>query len=211
MRLSFILEARYSKALKNIFPLLKVMPQYKITHSINVGKNLSRSDVGEVGLYAGFLHDYLERGGTAEELSNHIDELGLPPEIIRIVTSLSSDEKNTSEEVYNEPLQHLKRVIAKLEDQEIIDLIVLIKLSDRIDNLTRKLGDGRISKKYIKKSLEIYRYVRSIYKGETKPFELLCRQFERRLNSAKIAVGLSDEIYFNPETNREKKKKKKKK
>lgn len=160
-------------------PLLKSMPKKKIKHSTNVGKTLHKSNVGKIGIYAGLLHDYLERGGSIETLTNHINDLGLPESIINIVQSLSSDEKNITNDnsQQNEPLNHLKSVISNIADQDIINIIVLVKLSDRIDNLTKRKSEGKIGNNYLRKSIELYNYLKSVYSGENKPFKKLSNKF----------------------------------
>jgi (p)ppGpp synthase/HD superfamily hydrolase len=155
-------------------PLLQTIPKGKIKHSKRVAKSLHKAGVGKVGVYAGLLHDYFERGGDVHTLSQHIDELNLPQRIINVVHALSNDEQ--AEESSNQPLTHLKAVLQGVEDEGLRNIIILAKLSDRLDNLAKRARRGKISKKYRLKSLELVNWLRYNYTGEEEPIRNLLQE-----------------------------------
>lgn len=168
MRLSLISELNYGKAIRRMSPLLGVMPNRKIRHSERVGKRLHKADVGKAGVYAGLLHDYLERGGDLDTLTRHVEELGLPPKIVQIVKYLSADKADSK------PIQHMQEVLPQIEDDDLRNIVILCKLSDRIDNLKRNQ-----SGKYRRKSMELADYLISMYNGDQKPLKSLARKLSR--------------------------------
>lgn len=185
MRLRLIIELKMQRAISRMMPLLQNMPKSKIKHSKRVAKTLNKAGVNKIGVYAGLLHDYLERGGNIYTLSDHINELGLPPAIVKITTALSSDEKN-AENNANEPLVHLQNVLKHIEDEELKNVIILIKLSDRLDNLTKRTKRGSISLKYRLKSLELVDWLRYNYTGDDKPLNQLMSKIVKMLPTAGV-------------------------
>jgi len=179
MRLRLIIELKLYRAIDKVKPLLDTIPKKKKVHSTNVARTLNKSKAGKIGVYAGLLHDYLENGGSLTHLSDHISELGLPPEIIKLVHSLSSDEKDSG--IDNSPLRHLQQVVPTIADPDLVNILVLVKLSDRIDNLIKRKRAKKIGRNYRQKSVELYDYLKSIYNGEKKPFKILSRKFGKLL------------------------------
>lgn len=174
MRLRSITELNIRRAVEAMSPLLGVMPRSKRKHSRRVAKSLNKAGAGPVGVYAGLLHDYLENGGDILTLSQHIQDLSLPKQIVDIVDILSSDE-HTTEDSSNQPLAHLSQVLAQISDPALRNIVILAKLSDRLDNLTRRANRGKISKKYKFKSLELIEWLRYNYAGKNKPFNKLIK------------------------------------
>lgn len=167
MRLSLIYELKYGKAIRQMQPLLGVMPQYKIDHSIRVGRRLHKAGAGKRGAYAGLLHDYLERGGDIETLSQHIGDLGLPQEIARAVHALSSEDGV-------DPLAHMQEVLPTIKDDDLRNLIILCKISDRLDKIRQ-----RTSGKFQKKSRKLISYLASKYTGELRPLKNLLNKYRK--------------------------------
>lgn len=190
MRLTLLTDG-WREPAKAVKPLLGTMPKHKRAHSRRVGRTLHQAGVPEHGVYAGLLHDYLERGGDLEHLSNHVYELGLPPSVMAVVQSLTSDEKHGSgagSDSGNEPLDHLSVVLAKLpttrDGRDLGDLICLVKLADRIDNLEKRLlQSGKIGKSYRAKSIDLIDYLILQYRGARKPFKRLLRRFNDLIDS----------------------------
>lgn len=178
MRLNSINEVDVNKAINRVSPLLDVMPKHKRKHSKRVAKALHKAGVGKIGVYSGLLHDYLERGGSLFELMQHINELGLPQQIVNIVMSLSDDEDN-AEILPNQPLAHLQQTLGRIEDQDIKNIIILAKLSDRLDNLKKRAKKGKIGKNYLSKSSDLIQWLSDQYTGKKKPFKKLTHMFEK--------------------------------
>jgi len=94
--------------------------------------------------------------------------------------------KKNAENIYNEPLRHLESIVQALDDQDLIDIVLLTKLADRVDNLTKRARGGRkIGRGYCDKSWELFRYIRQYYKGENKPFRRLSQRMTKLLKSCK--------------------------
>lgn len=155
-------------------PLLQTLPKHKKQHSIRVAKTLKKAGANKESIYAAALHDYLERGGDIESLSNHIESLNLSSRIITIVQSLSQDESSTDP---NQPLSHLKSVLGTVQDADLKN--ILIKLSDRLDNL--KCRGHKASPKYKQKSIELTQFLIANYTGEDAPFKKLVKKLSRIL------------------------------
>lgn len=170
MQLKFIYELKLSKAIAKVGPLLQVLPKGKQKHSKRVAKSLNKAKVNKIGVYAGLLHDYLERGGDLYTLTQHIDELGLPPQIVAVVRSLSQDENAEEGTDINQPLSHLQAVLQQIGDEEIKNIIILAKLSDRLDNLHKRLRRGKLGKKYVAKSKDLIQWLSDQYTGKPKSF-----------------------------------------
>jgi hypothetical protein len=144
-----LLELYMPGAVGTMRPILKAMPKRKRLHSIRVASAVNNTHDDHV--WAALVHDYLERGGKLRKLAKHAAEMGLSDRVIRIAQALQID-KNEGD---NAVLDHLQRVIP-----------LLIKLSDRIDNLRKRLFRyGRVGKNYWRKSDEILQYLRSVYDG----------------------------------------------
>jgi hypothetical protein len=172
-----IAELKFGRLTKHVKPMLGVMPPAKQKHSLRVAKTLNSVGAGKVGIYAGAYHDYIERGGNVEDLTAHLDELGLSKEILTVVQSLSSDEKH-AEGKGNQPLEHIKQVLNAIQDQKTRDTIILVKIADRLDNLKKRIKtDGRIGRGYLNKSKQLLDYLQAMYTGKPKPFQKLLRKY----------------------------------
>jgi len=174
MKLSLITELKVRKAFSAMGPLLSVMPKSKRKHSRRVAKSLKKAGAGQIGVYAGLLHDYIENGGDILSLSLHIEDLGLPDRVVDVVHALSNDEKD-AELHPNQPLAHLRLILSNVDDEQLKNIIILAKLSDRLDNLTKRANRGKIGRKYRLKSFELIEWLRSNYTGKNKPFNRLIK------------------------------------
>jgi len=153
-------------------PLLAILPKRKKKHSERVGKTLKDVGAGKIATYAGLLHDYLERGGSLEDLSDHIEELGLPRQIVQAVQSLSQDENYGTS---NQPLTHLKRVLKTIDDEDLRNIVIVAKLADRIDNFRRRRNRDELTKLYRKNTDRLIEYLINQYTGKGKPVRKLMR------------------------------------
>lgn len=187
MKLWSITETKYDKAAKKVKPLLNLLPKGKRKHSRRVGKALHDAGVGKVGIYTGLLHDYLERGGSIYDLSDHINELGLPSTIIKAVQSLSRDE-GMADSNSNQPLQHLQEILPGIGDESLKNIVILAKMADRLDNLHKRASGKILTKGYRRKSAELVNYLMSQYSGDPKPFKRLLKQLGKFGNIVKEAV-----------------------
>ena len=172
-----MLESKVSKAIKRMKPILKELPKKKIKHSINVANELK--DHNKTAIYAALGHDYLERGGNLEELIDHLILNDIPLNVIRIIKALSQDDHIDSE---NEPLTHISHELSQLHNDDIKNTIILIKLSDRLDNIKKKLRTGKLTKKYIKKSINLCDFLSNEYTGSDAIFYKLIRKLSKYLN-----------------------------
>lgn len=183
MRLHSIIELDLKRAIARMEPLLQIMPKAKIKHSKRVAKELNKAKVGKVGVYTGLLHDYLERGGDLYTLSQHIDELKLPPQIIKAVHTLNDDEKNIEAQP-NQPLVHLQAVLQGITDDDLRNIVILAKLSDRLDNLKKRDKRGKIGAKYRAKSIDLIDWLRHNYTGKSKPLHIMLKAINKYLPTA---------------------------
>ena len=183
MKLRYILELDLKKAIAKMGPLLQILPKARIRHSKRVAKALNKAKVGKVGVYTGLLHDYLERGGDLYTLSQHIDELKLPPQIIKAVHTLSDDEKNIEIQP-NQPLSHLQAVLQGVTDDDLRNIIILAKLSDRLDNLKKRDKRGKVGTKYRAKSIDLINWLRDNYTGKPKPLHKMLKALAKYLPTA---------------------------
>jgi len=187
MKLRYILEIDLKKAIARMGPLLQTMPKARIRHSERVAKVLNKAKVGKVGVYTGLLHDYLERGGDLYTLSQHIDELKLPPQIVQAVHALSDDEKNV-ETKPNQPLMHLQDILHGITDDDLRNIVILAKLSDRLDNLKKRGKRGKIGVKYRAKSLDLINWLSHNYTGKSKPLHKMLKAIDKFLTAAQTEL-----------------------
>lgn len=176
MRLYLISELRFGKATEKVKALLATMPKHKRKHSIRVGKKLHKAGAGKAGVYAGLLHDYLERGGDVRRLLDHSQEFGISQQAIEAVKILSMDEKN-GDSVENQPLIHMQQVLPTLADPEMRNIVILAKMADRLDNLTKRARSGKIGRNYRLKSDQLVSFLQSQYSGKQRPLLKLIRQY----------------------------------
>jgi hypothetical protein len=104
---------------------------------------------------AALFHDFLERGGDHSVL----EKLGLPSGTIQVIDVLTSDKGDEY------PLEHLQKVLPTL-DENLKNMVILIKLSDRIDNLSKRVDAGGIGNNYMNKSNELVKWLFQQYTGD---------------------------------------------
>ena len=174
-RIQPLLELRFRKATNKVSNLLDELPKKKQEHSIRVAKHLHEIGADDASIYAGLTHDYLERGGTPKYLAKQVKKKDLPDEVIPVVHGMSQEEEIDAE---NEPLEHIKQTLATADDEH-KNIIVVTKIADRIDNLRKRMAeDGKIGKKYLKKSVDLVQYLVSQYTGRNKLMKRLLAAFE---------------------------------
>ena len=177
-----LLELHMPTAIDTMRPLLRTMPKHKRKHSIRVASTINNTHDDHV--WAALVHDYLERGGKLRKLAKYAAEMGISDRVVRMAKALSSDK---DEEGENAVLDHLKRVIPTLDDDD-ANAVALIKLSDRIDNLRKRLFQrGKIGRNYWRKSEEVLNYLKSVYTGPREWWNTL----EREITVVGIPPSLS--------------------
>jgi hypothetical protein len=150
-----------------------VMPAGKVKHSLRVGATLAKTGGSENTIKAALFHDFLERGGSVGAMT-HV--LGLDPHVANLVVAMSSDEKESDSSYENEPLNHIRQILGGKLDDETKNQIILIKLSDRIDNLKRRVKAGGIGNNYIRKSKELCKFLFQHYTGDKESILILRRR-----------------------------------
>lgn len=143
----------------NIKPARKVLNDKKLSHSQRVAEMVIKLEDREDLYQASFYHDFLERGGGLNKLNNLMS-----PYSVELIQALSKDEG------INDTLESLRSSIEGRDNNFISD-VLLIKLVDRWDNLTTKYNEGDLSKKYIKKSRELIRYIYTNYPNDKSKIE----------------------------------------
>lgn len=182
-------EAFFKDTRKIMKPLLAVMPKQKRSHSTRVARRLHRAGAPESAIHAGFAHDYLERGGDIAGLEAHIAKHGLSPRVAHIVKVLSSDEKDApdpDDSATNPPLDHLRKAILDPAlDQETRNLALLTKISDRLDNVRKRVKrDGGLHPAYRQKSNDIAEFARENFTGPSEAFAIIYGKLRRLLSTA---------------------------
>lgn len=137
----------------NIKPAKKVLSDKKFKHSKRVAE-LTKILKDENYIYsAAIYHDFLERGGTLEELKNLV-----PKESIEIIEILTNDTDEST----------ILKLKSKLEGKSInvINDVLLIKLCDRCDNLKIRYNNKELKSNYIDKSAELIQWIYQTYSGD---------------------------------------------
>jgi len=149
------------RMLQDALVLLRKLDKEKRKHSTHVAKRAARIIKNPKVLVGALLHDLMERKPNV--FNKYADQI--PAEVKDIIEILSvniDDEEIMDEEGFNVPLEHLKEVFPSLE-QEKRNQIIIIKLCDRLDNLKKRIKEGKVSKNYRKKTKELFRYLAAQY------------------------------------------------
>ena len=150
--------------------LRQVLPARKVLHSFKVGATTAAAGTSNHAVEAALLHDYVEHGGN---LGNLAFKLNLSGRVVQMVQALSNDEKDVGS---NAPLVHLQKILNDPQiDNGTRNEIILIKLSDRIDNLRKRIKAGGVGDRYLLKSKELCKYLFQQYAGDPKS-ALILRQ-----------------------------------
>jgi 16S rRNA C1402 (ribose-2'-O) methylase RsmI len=134
--------------------LRSVLPKGKVNHSKRVAKKLTHlpATVQDAALF----HDYLERGGSIDDI---IDKLH--PESVELINLLTNE---TGESV----IKHVKNTLNAVENEELRNFLILIKIADRKDNYTKRLRRDTLTKKYKIKTKKLLKYLIASYTGNKK-------------------------------------------
>ena len=161
-----------------MFKTLKIMPKGKQAHSYRVGGHAAAAGASADEIIGALMHDYVERGGDIDKLV----KAGLVTKIQKdIILALSSSEEDVAAYAGdNEPLHHMQKVFAKMTDDGLKNTLAMVKTGDRVDNLNRRVWDpGRkgavTKKKYLKKSADLFNFLRQSVSNTTKVDAVLNR------------------------------------
>lgn len=147
------------KKIKRLLSKLHIMPTQKVIHSMNVAKNVTKySDDVDIIMSALF-HDYIERGGDIDR----IDISETSKDIIKML-SILDNENETSEFIDVE--MHMNEILSGIENQELRNDIIHIKLSDRLDNIRKRAVKKSLSKDYLNKSIDLFKTMDEYYNGK---------------------------------------------
>lgn len=137
---------------------LKVMPNRKINHSKNVAK-LVKTLTNSIDVYdAALYHDYLERGGKEKKAKKVLSYYAH-----KLVLALTKQKFKNTKKIST--LDDLKMKFETFSNTFKND-VIYIKLCDRTDNLNKRMKSGKISKKYIKKSIDLIQFLYDNYIGD---------------------------------------------
>jgi hypothetical protein len=161
-----------------LFKTLKIMPKGKQAHSYRVGGHAAAAGGSADEIIGALMHDYVERGGNLDELVAK----GLVTQVQKdIILALSSSEKDVAAYAGdNEPLHHMEKVFAKMDNDGLKNTLAMVKAGDRVDNLNRRVWDperkGAVTKeKYLKKSTDLFDFLRQSVADTTKVDAVLNR------------------------------------
>lgn len=151
---TFLVEYVDLKHVKNVLPSKKYKHSKRVAELTKQIKNADSDDIYASAVY----HDFLERGGDIKEM-----EMILTPYALELVKILTNE---TDEDT----LIKLKSLLSG-KSQSMIDDILIIKLCDRTDNLTKRIFNNELNKKYYKKTVELLQWIWDNYKGDKKIME----------------------------------------
>jgi (p)ppGpp synthase/HD superfamily hydrolase len=165
MKLFYIVEAR---ALRKLYgdellgqyknELASVMPKFKRKHSLRVSNTLAKLGVPKDVVSAGVFHDYPERGGDHKKLTGHH---GLSDRTSHLVSLMTNPDKGGGDD----PLSHFKELFPLITDPEVRNHLILIKLSDRLDNLRRRANNNNLTRSYQRNSAKLVKWLLKQYTG----------------------------------------------
>ena len=163
MILSFnqFINERYSD--DDLSLLNQYMNKRKVKHSCKVAELTTALTSSEDVYNAALYHDYVERGGTLEELKKVVTPYSYA--LIMALTKTETDYEEASGK--NVTLDVLKSKLLVIPEHMRHDLII-IKIADRTDNLRKRLKAGDLSKHYLRKSAELIQFLFNAYTGSDK-------------------------------------------
>lgn len=158
-------------------PLFKGLSPEKRVHARNVSLRVARMFPESEVILGALLHDTKEQ--IPKEYAAMENQL---PQITAEFVRLLSEDPRHSNEQENAPLAHLKAIFPTLSP-EMKNRLILIKLADRLDNLTKRLQKDGVSKSYREKSEQLVSFLVSEFQSSSEdPLnELQLRQVKNEL------------------------------
>ena len=134
-------------------PIKKVMSKSKLKHSKRVANNTKYMIYSEDVYNSALYHDFIEKGGDTNILKSIVSEYSF-----QLIDTLTHN-------IDDDVLSILKtKLIGK--NTKFVNDIIIIKLSDRADNIKRKSKEGILTKKYVQKSVELIQYLYDNFIGD---------------------------------------------
>lgn len=159
---------------------LGFMPGKKVKHSMRVGATAAKSGLEPEYIEAAILHDYIERGGDLSKL----DQLQISPRARRIIDMLSISEKTPGMDDTQEVQHHVEQMLRDPSiDQHEKDIAIIVKASDRIDNVTKRIKAGKLNPNYKAASLKLFQTLLGSYRGDPS----LVQHVKKKI--AKLGIG----------------------
>lgn len=176
-----LLKALYKpQRLRKLQKSLAFMPSAKQKHSIRVGSMAAKTGLDRDHVDAAILHDYIERGGNPSKLS----KLNISEKALQIIRLLSVEEKAPGADDTATVNDHIRTVLDDPNiDEHTKDVAIVIKASDRLDNLRRRLRAGKLKKDYWRASVELLEMLFSRYHGDSNNLRYLRRKFNKVQNT----------------------------
>tara|TARA_R110002110_G_scaffold216249_1_gene430261 strand:- start:211 stop:927 length:717 start_codon:yes stop_codon:yes gene_type:complete len=173
-------------ALLNI--LEPVMNSKKYAHSVRVAAMTTELPSSTKDMILGALfHDYVERIPGCVDDPKHpcLGDLPISDLSKKYISALSSAEKNKKDKKVNQPLEHIKAELEKVSDDKTLkNTLILIKISDRMDNLRSRSKSGGVSKSYLRKSIDLIADLKKLYTaegGDAQNIEILLAALKKKL------------------------------
>jgi hypothetical protein len=158
------------KRLKKLAKTISFMPDSKIDHSFRVGATVAKAGLSKRYVDAAVLHDYLERGGDP----NVLNRLGLSANALNIIKILSIEEKTPGADDNEIVYQHVVQMLQNREiPQRIKDIAIIIKCSDRLDNLRKRVKASKLNADYYYKSMRLLTTLSTHFAGPAKWLEFI--------------------------------------
>lgn len=122
----------------------------KFRHSVRVSNRLDFAP--KYVKIAALFHDYLERGGDLGWLKRNVSK-----KTVKLVQALTAK---------GDPLSHMIHVIDSMEPGDERNFLILIKLSDRVDNFKKRLALNDLTEKYKNKTRTLIKFLELSYTGD---------------------------------------------
>lgn len=180
----------YGSDLKRFKKSLKFMPAAKQKHSFRVANMAAKAGLGREHVDAAILHDYIERGGDVAQLP----KLGLSNHALHVIKILSLEEKTPGADDTAVVLDHIRSMLNDPEiDERTKNIAIVIKASDRLDNLRRRIRSGKLVEKYWGASVKLLKMLFDNYGGDHESIKYLKNKFNK-VSSTVAAHGFDAKI-----------------
>lgn len=162
MQESHLKERLGKKTVKSFRNAMSFMPNHKVKHSLRVGTTVSKAGLDDDAVHAAILHDYIERGGDVSKLQ----ELGISNQAMRIIQMLSVEDKTLGIEDNEQVYHHMLKILDDLSiDLDTKNIAIIVKASDRLDNIGKRIKTNSLSPAYYMASRRLFDLLFSRYTG----------------------------------------------
>ncbi len=159
---------------------LAFMPGKKVKHSLRVGATAAKAGLPPEDVEAAIMHDYIERGGDLGILNR----LQLSPRAMRIIKMLSVSEKESGVDDTVEVGHHVEQMLNdKTIPQHEKDVAIIVKCSDRIDNLAKRIKAGKLKPSYKAASIKLLNMLLGSYQGDQE----LVRHIKKKIGKLNLS------------------------